>query len=76
MTEAEKMNAYVWAARVQAGAVPLLHLSKGDKFVWAGLDLGRTKVYRGRGWYSHINGSKSGKCFRSGVKTAVIQVKE
>lgn len=76
MTEAEKMNAYIWAAKVETGAVPLFAISKGDKFRWASIIAPSMTIfeYRGGGWCKRVDGR--GKCFRSGVKTAVIQVKE
>lgn len=81
MTETEKMQAYIWAAKVHPKAVPVLSLSKGEMFVWPvpGKDWGNNyMVYRGRGWYCYHDsvGDKRCRCYRIGVKTAVIQVKE
>ncbi len=82
MTENEKMNAYIWAAKVHPKAIPLVGLAKGDKFVWPPPILtpgdSNVKLYRGSGWYRVLDafGNPVGRCFRTGVKTAVIQVKE
>jgi len=70
MTDNDRMNAYIWAARVAPGAVPLLALDKGDEFVWPRIP-GQTKVYRGRGWYS-IKGERMAA--RASTKTAIIKL--
>ena len=82
MTEAERMNAYIWAAKVHTYAVPLFDLQKGDRFVWpppilAPVD-SNVKLYRGSGWYRVLDasGKPVGRCFRTSVKTAVIRVRE
>lgn len=69
MTETELMNAYIWAAKIDSRAVPLLALNKGDRFVWPRNQDSNQKTYRGRGWY--LSGSKT--C-RASTKTAVIPI--
>jgi len=70
MTETELLNAYIWAAKIDAKAVPLLALNKGDEFVWPRGQDGNRKTYRGRGWYS--SGGRT--CHRASTKTAVIPI--
>ena len=75
MTDNEKVNAYIWAAKMAPDAVPLMHLDKGDEFVWARTP-GPPKLYRGRGWY-RINDRDggTGSIGRASVKTAVIKLR-
>lgn len=76
MTETETINAYVWAAKVANGAVPIMHLNKGDKFRWPNKN-NPIKVYRGRGWYRVVSCTgELNKCYRTGMKTAVVKVEE
>ena len=71
MTEAEKMNAYIWAAKVDSEAIPMLALNKGDVFVWPHNREGNRKTYCGRGWFE-----VGGKRYRSCIKTAVVKVNQ
>jgi hypothetical protein len=73
MTNNEIINAYIWAAKAESGAVPVLDLNKGDRFVWAGMGghSNPVKVYCGRGWYQRPGVEKK---FRTGMKTAVRKV--
>jgi len=75
MTQNEIMNAYIWAGKVENGAVPVMDLNKGDKFVWAGMDShsNPAKTYCGRGWYQRPGVAKK---FRTGMKTAVKKIGE
>lgn len=78
MTEEERMNAYIWAAKIHPEAIPAMGLQKGDRFNWANAaDVG-IKVYRGRGWYCYLDSifDKKVRCYRIRAKTAVIQIKE
>jgi hypothetical protein len=72
MTESEISSAYIWAAKVHPDAVPIMALSKGDKFRWPGNDLCE-KVYHGRGWCSSPLRVKK---FRTSVKTAVLAINQ
>lgn len=74
MTDTEKMNAYIWAAKMNPVSVPLLDLKKGDKFLWACDSLNGThikKTYCGKGWYLLDGHNRKA---RAGTKTAVIRI--
>lgn len=72
MSEASIRSAYIWAGKAKQGAVPIMHLQKGDRFIYCHEDPATAiqRVYRGRGWFT-----KDGKTYRTGMKTAVMQVK-
>lgn len=82
MTETEKMNAYIWAAKMHPRAVPLMDLQKGEKFIWPPPILtpgdSNVKLYRGSGWYRVLDAADKpvGRCFRTNVRTAVIRVED
>lgn len=72
MTENEKISAFVWAARVNPAAIPLFALKRGEQFQWPNGG-GPVMTYCGRGWYVFPGVPIK---LRSGVKTAVMEVKQ
>ena len=72
MSEASVRSAYIWAGKVRDGAIPLMHLKKGERFIYCHEDPATAipRIYRGRGWVT-----KDGKTYRTGMKTAVLQVR-
>lgn len=72
MTEREISSAYIWAAKLHPDAVPLMALSKGDKFRWPWKDA-HDKVYHGRGWYSSPLRKKK---LRASIRTSVLAINQ
>lgn len=69
MREKEMLSAFVWASSYCKGAVPFFALNVGKKFRFPSSEEVFEKTSK-LGWYV----SKSGKKYRTSVKSAVLAV--